>query len=100
MPLNHPAIHRKWPGVYVCRGDVIARVDGQSSPLPSAADIATAESEYAAVATGEQRDRELAVKALKAVAIATHKRFKAQIPTDTTTAAQWETAIQAEYDAL
>lgn len=46
------------------------------------------------------RDRELAAKVMRALATAVHKRFKAQIATDTTTAAQWEAAIRAEWDAL
>lgn len=48
----------------------------------------------------QERDRELARKVIKALAIATHKRFKAQIGTDSTTAAQWEASLRAEYDAL
>ena len=47
-----------------------------------------------------QRDIELAMKALKAISIAIHKRMKAFIPTDTTTLAQWEAIIKAEWDAL
>ena len=46
------------------------------------------------------RDRDLALKALQALATAVHKRLKEQIPTDPTTAAQWKTAIVAEWDAL
>lgn len=46
------------------------------------------------------RDKDLARKAIQALAIAVHKRFKTQIPTDSTTAAQWNAAIAAEWDAL
>ena len=55
---------------------------------------------YDAAKRAERRDRDLEMKALKALAVATHKRFKAKVPTDTTTAAQWEAAIRVEYDAL
>ena len=55
---------------------------------------------HAAYEKQQERDRQLAAKVIKALAIATHKRFKAQIATDATTAAQWEAAIRAEYDAL
>ena len=48
----------------------------------------------------ERRERELALRALKALAVAIHKRFKASVPTDTVTAQQWENAIRAEWDAL
>lgn len=48
----------------------------------------------------QERDQELARKVIKALAIAVHKRFKAQIATDPTTAQQWQDAIRAEYDAL
>lgn len=46
------------------------------------------------------RDKAFAENVVRALATAIHKRFKAQIPTDPTTAAQWETAIRAEWDAL
>ena len=46
------------------------------------------------------RDQELARKAIVVLAVAIHKRFKAVVPTDTTTAAQWEAAVRAEWDAL
>lgn len=46
------------------------------------------------------RDRQLAAKALRALAIATHKRFRRQSTADVTTAAEWEAAIREEYDAL
>lgn len=46
------------------------------------------------------RDKDLSRKYLRALAIATHKRFKAKVPTDATTAAEWEAAIRAEWDAL
>ena len=55
---------------------------------------------YEAPKKAEQRNKELALKALKAVVIAVHKRFKTLIPTDTTTVTQWETFIRAEWDAL
>ena len=55
---------------------------------------------YDASQRAEQRDKELALKALAALATAVHKRIKALIPADTTTAAQWKAAIVAEWDAL
>lgn len=55
---------------------------------------------YDAAERATRRDRDLGLKALRALALAIHKRCKAQIPTDTTTAAQWEAAIKAEWDAL
>ena len=69
---------------------------------PSASEIAQALTDYQAqnIAAKEQRDCELSVKVMRALAIAVHKRIKAVVPTDTTTAAQWEAAIRAEWDAL
>lgn len=55
---------------------------------------------YDASQKAAQRDKELALRALKALASAIHKRFKAVVPTDATTAAQWKAAIDAEWDAL
>lgn len=55
---------------------------------------------YDAAQLSAVRDKDLALRALKALATAVHKRFKAQVPTDPTTAAQWKAAIDAEWDAL
>lgn len=55
---------------------------------------------HAAAEKAAERDRQLAAKALRALATAIHKRFKAQVATDPTTAAQWEASLLAEWDAL
>ena len=46
------------------------------------------------------RDAQIRQRLFFALAIAIHKRFKRLIPTDTTTAAEWEAAIRNEWDAL
>ena len=46
------------------------------------------------------RDGQIRQQLFFALAIAIHKRFKRLIPTDTTTAAEWEAAIRNEWDAL
>lgn len=79
-----------------CPDPRMERYDAASSTKRRAATVAERK-EYDDVMV---RDKALAVKALKALAIATHKRFKAVVPTDTTTAAQWEASLRAEYDAL
>lgn len=55
---------------------------------------------HALLEAQQELDQELAKKVIKALTIATHKRFKAQIATDSTTALEWQNAIRAEYDAL
>lgn len=55
---------------------------------------------FDATVRAAERDKDIAKKAIRALAIATHKRLKVVVPTDTTTAAQWEAAIRSEYDAL
>lgn len=55
---------------------------------------------YDAARRHEGRDRELALRALRALALAVHQRFNAQVPTDQTTAAQWRAAIAAAWDTL
>ena len=44
--------------------------------------------------------KELEQKRLQAVALATHQRFKASVPGDTVTLAQWRAAIRAAWDSL
>lgn len=46
------------------------------------------------------RDAQIRQRLFFALAVAVHKRFKRLIPTDTTTAAEWEAAIRNEWDAL
>lgn len=92
------------------RGSVVLRNDGAGAfiatwdvtalgNLPTQAEIDAADATAGlAVIKAVQRDADIGRKAIKALAIATHKRFKAKIPTDATTADQWEAAIRAEYD--
>lgn len=47
-----------------------------------------------------RRDHELGLKVVIALATAIHKRIKSAVPTDTTTATQWEASLRAEWDAL
>lgn len=97
------AILWRWPGARcVVRGDVVDRWDGPMA-RPTDAEITQAVADYTTqgIAAQETRDRDLAMKVIKALAIATHKRFKAGgVTGDTVTAAQWEAALRAEYDAL
>lgn len=102
----HAAIQWRWPGAQcVVRGTggsaVLERWDGPMA-RPTDAEIAQAVTDYATqgIATKAERDRQLSVKAMRALATAIHKRLKATLPTDATTAAEWEAAIRAEWDAL
>lgn len=56
----------------------------------------------AAVVARERAEdaKELDEKRLQAVAVAVHQRFKASVPGDTVTLAQWRAMIRAAWDSL
>lgn len=68
---------------------------------PTAQELAAVSAPAADAATKTVvAERELAMRGLKALAIAVHKRLKSSVPADSVTAQQWEAAIRAEWDAL
>lgn len=96
------AIQWRWPGAQcVVSGNVVTRWDGPMA-RPTDAEIAQADLDFAAqnIAGQQKRDREIAAKVIQALALATHQRFKAQIPADPTTLAQWKASIVSAYDSL
>jgi hypothetical protein len=94
-------IEWRWPGARVIvRGDVLERWDGPM-PQPSAAELTQAVTDYEAqgVARLQTRQRDLALRGIKALAIAIQKRLRAA-NVDTITPAQWQNQIETEWDNL
>lgn len=46
------------------------------------------------------RDAEIAQNIIQALALATHQRFKASVPADTMTLAQWKATLLQAYDTV
>ena len=99
-----PALIHTEPSKYTA-----VEVPGHSCPDPRTEryDPSTLSQRRAAVAAEIKayddvmvRDKELAKRVIRALAKAIHKRFKAQIATDVTTAEDWAASICKEYDAL
>lgn len=84
----------------IVRGTEIAQWEGPGRP-PDAATLVQWAADFQSqnIAGQQQRDRDLSMRAIKALSVAIHKRFKL-IPADTVTAAQWQRAIETEWDGL
>ena len=89
-PQNYTAV--EVPGA--CPDPRLTRHDA-SAPSKTRAATAAERKQYDDLMV---RDKELGARLVKALAVAIHKRFKAVVPTDTTTPTQWEAAIRSEWD--
>ena len=110
VKFQHPTAQFRWQGDFA-PGQSVAAVapaalewlSAPAIPRPTAGDLDTWAAAFEASGGVAARVRDRALdesRALKALALATHQRFKASVPGDTITPAQWQQMLKAAYDSL